>query len=294
MEGNRTPVAQSIKQIEALKNATDEEISTYVKNRIETLKSRDQMNKSKGFVSPNHAATHGVVASRYFFTEDTHKINISGGLGDIYSYYCDINEELYTNFIKKARDKKIRTKEDLCKEVSQTVFDYYGGITTIGTEKDRLSHLTNDDSIEYSQGEKNKLSAFKNTQNAWCVERAVATHQLFSMLGAESELIMTKVEVDEKPEIHALNMVRLGKDNEKETLLIDTTMIDYQELNENNGEYTSIVQRLPGESFDTFDYVEERHFYGKEGQSRSCRYNCGHGRINIKSSEPNNTANYTK
>jgi hypothetical protein len=71
-------------------------------------------------------------------------------------------------------------------------------------------------------------------------------------------------------------------------------MIDYQELNENNGEYTSIVQRLPGESFDTFERVEERHFCGKEGQSRSCRYNCGHGRINIKSSEPNNTANYTK
>ena len=262
---------ETIKQINKMGNASQEEIQSFVEERIKSIEDQYEpefYNLKSGYkmwelFKPDH-----LIANRCFFTEDRHKIYIGCGIGDQFCYYCDANEDLLSMFIQEVKNKQIKTREELCKTVSKVVSDYYGGIDTLGTTKDRLSHIKCDDDLDLDNNEKNYLSSFKGTQNAWCVERAIATHQLFLMLGAESEIVDTDVIVDGKTENHALNMVRIGG----QTLLIDNAMIDYKQLEESNGEYSGIVQILPPESFDTFEGVEERRFFGKEGQERSCVY----------------------
>lgn len=247
-----------------LKNCSEEEKKKFVKGRIEYLRNND-VEKNKYGQSPSiQARFSGPVAFRTFLDEDLTQIVPANSFESIYTYYFDISEEIFNSLIDEIRKSDDNNIPNLCDSVSKVVFDYLGGREVKGTLKDRLSHIKDEDALE--TGEKNYISSFKETGNAWCTERATIVHQLFKMLGVESEIIISPISVDGKNEHHAFNMIR----GDKNTILIDATMIDYSKLEEN---YDSIVDVLPYDSFDTLKDVPERKFKGKNNEDRTCIIN---------------------
>ena len=99
-------------------------------------------------------------------------------------------------------------------------------------------------------------------------------HQIFTMLGLESELVISPIWLDErlrkdnsiKTEMHAFNMIRYnGK-----TFLFDSTLIDYSKPIE---EQNSIVEILSDSAFDTLIGISKRSFSSRAGNFRTCVYN---------------------
>ena len=249
------------KLIKFIKNSNETQLSEFVDKRLEYLYKKEAQSEKK-YPYQVKPYPNNVVLFRYFLDEKT-PIVIGDGLGDYYAYHFDINEELSTRLFLEIQSSNINNINDICSIVSNVVFNYFGGKTVNGTIEDRLSHVVPADYLQ--DNEKNFISSFKDSGNAWCMERATATHQMFKMLGIESQIIISSVIVDGKRDVHAFNMIRMGEN----TFLLDTSMIDYSQQDN----YNPIFQVLPYESFDTLEGVTERTFVGKDNQTRSCVIN---------------------
>lgn len=281
--------------IEFIKNASVEELEKFIRDRIEYLnetevqrRSQDKNNSGYKMGQEIKPVAQTICAYRTFISEDCHAILANNGQFSPQGYYFDATEEIVAMLAVQIKKQQPETIEELCEVVSKVVFDYFGGRQTKGTIKDRLSHIKND-CIYDSEGyeERDKISAFKGTTHAWCVERACVMHQLFKFLGIESQIVMAPI-MKEGGELdyHAYNMIR----GVNQTIVLDSTMIDFSKPEDG---YTSIVQYLPYESFDTFEGFEERKFVGINDNERTCVYNAGVDAIMVVEKE-NNSENPPK
>ena len=259
--------------LEFLKNASVEELEEFIHKRIDYLneneiqrinQDKNNLGYKKGFdIKP---IKDSVSVYRTFISENGHAVIANNSKFFPQGYYFDATEEIVAMLVVELKKQQPETIEELCAVVSKVVFDYFGGRQTKGTVADRLSHIKNE-CIYEEEGEQDKISAFKGTTNAWCVERACVMHQLFKFLGIDSQIVMAPI-MKEGGELdyHAYNMIR----GQNQTILLDPTMIDFSKPEEG---YTSIVQYLPYESFDTFEGFEERKYYGINGNEKTCAYN---------------------
>lgn len=204
-------------------------------------------------------------AFRHFFNPEHTTITAQAGLGDIFEYFFDDNKTVlgvFSNILSKEHLPK--TFEQVCELVAQTVYAYFGGVEVRGTEKDRFSHIKSLDFL--ADDERNYISAFRGTQNGWCMERAAVAHQLFHMLGIESEFVCSPILIDGKRETHAFNMLRKG-DN---CYLFDCTLMDFTS---ENTVASPIVAVLPKSAYDDISNIPKRTFHGKDMKQRHCVYN---------------------
>ena len=205
------------------------------------------------------------VAYRYTLDSKKTEIFIFSGLGDVYSYFFDATTEICDSLSRKINIQKPQNFEELSKLITTTIFEYIGGAEVSGTTSDRLSHLTNQDELD--KNEKNYISAFKGTQNAWCIERACIAHQLFKFLGFESELVISPIIVDGRREHHAFNLIKL----DDRVVMYDATMLDYSK--NSPSESCIVFNNLPLSSFDKLQEIPERVFCSKTNQERHCIIN---------------------
>lgn len=250
--------------IEYIKTCNDAEKSEFIEKRIDYLNKNETELSSNGIGYAIKAYANEPVAYRFFLHKDANEIMAVSSFASMYGYYFDITQEVAQMLLSEIKASDVSDIQQLCAAVSKVIFDYFGGRSVQGTLKDRLSHIKDEDVL--LDGEKNYISAFKGTGQAWCAERTAVAHQLFKILGIESQIVVSPVVVDGKPEYHAFNMIR-GEEN---TILFDSTMIDYSQPEDN---YDSIVEVLPLESFDKLNKISERIFMGKNGEERSCKIN---------------------
>ena len=258
--------------IQYIKEADDLQREEFIHERIKFLKEHDvEKNKDGKSLSIKSFASEPV-AYRFFLDENSNEIMAVNAINSMYGYYFDINEEIAEMLLKEIKNTDVKTIEDVCAVVSKVVFDYVGGRSVSGDIKDRLSRLKESDELD--DNEKNSISAFKGSGNAWCSERSSIAHQLFKILGIESQIVVSPIEVDGKMEYHAFNMIR----GDKTSIIFDSTMIDYSVPEEG---YTSIVEVLPRDSFDTLNGISERRFQSRNGEKKSCVINPQNCKVRI-------------
>ena len=268
-------------KLKYMHNATEEDLNKAIESKYQKLEAIE--------VSPKHKYIRPSIyplVFRNYLNSSKNEIQISGGIYDcgIYSYCVDNTCDIFKEFAQNVQKNKLDSINDVLKAVSQTIFEYVGGLEVQGNLSDRLSHLQND--------EVGRLSSFKGSKNAWCMERAVMAHQIFSMLGMESELVISPIWLDEKKrkdgsmrtEQHAFNLIR----HNGKTYLFDATLIDFSKSFE---EQTSIVEVLPSETFDSLQNIPKRTLKGKDGRERSCVYNPQNIQPYITGESANDTMN---
>lgn len=260
--------------LEFLKTGEVDKIREFVSERIKTLLETEVQREPERYTQCHHIKpiNDQVMVYRTFLAEDGAQIIVNESWGNCYGYCFDATEEVVAMAVAEIKNKQPKTIEELCAIVSKVVFDYFGGRTTEGTLKDRLSHIKGSDYLEY--GEHDNISAFKGTKHAWCSERTAVMHQIFKFLGIDSQIVVSPILNDGKAEYHSFVMIR----GENQTIMLDPTMIDYSQPEEG---YTSIVQYLPYEAFETLEGLKERKFTSKEGTPRLCVYNPNKSNVKI-------------
>lgn len=212
-------------------------------------------------------STH-VSVYRGFYEDEIYPtiIEFAGGIdseSDSCRYFVDNTQDIMVVLSKQLKMVETNSLEDLCNAITQTIYEYFGSEKVEGDLLDRV----------VLSSEK-KLSAFKNSKNAWCQERAVVAHQIFKMLGIESELVVSSIWLDgkmnkyNKPKLesHAYNLIRFnGK-----TFLFDATLIDFSI---NKTVNNSLICELPFDAFDQLINVPERQFRAIDGRNRVVVYN---------------------
>lgn len=261
-------------------NATEEELKNAIKSKYQKLEAMP-VQPNERHIRPSISP----VVYRNYINSTGSDVQITGGMvDDIQYYYVDNTCDIFEDFAKKVQRLKPNSIEDLFRYISSTIFEYIGGVEVEGSLDDRLGHI--------KEGENSKLSSFKDSKNAWCMERSVMAHQIFSMLGIESELVISPIWLDEKKrkdgtmrtEQHAFNLIR----HNGKTYLFDATLIDFSKSVE---EQTSIVEVLPSDVFDTLQGIPKRKFRGKAGNERSCVYNPKNMQPYIAGESANNIIN---
>lgn len=238
------------------------ELNDFVKARLSAMFSENN-GKYINCVKPLYSNKPS--AFRFALNEKNTEIYADAGAMNPSFYFFDATEELCDSLIKKMKKLVPQNLEEISKIVAKTIFEYVGGDEVAGTIGDRLSHIKELDSL--NDNEKNFISAYKNTKNAWCMERASMAHQLFKFLGFECELVISPVIVDGKRDSHAFNLIKLND----RVVMFDSAMLDYSK---NDPSETCIVfDKLPLSSFDELQNVPERVFHSKTNQERHCLIN---------------------
>lgn len=248
---------------EILSVKTIEELSSLISQRINSEKQKyiDSSKKHIFISPPNDSNDLSIHSIDTFLHPDLTEIFISTSY-PVYSYYFDDEKEIYQIFAKEL--KKINDPKDMkqiLSAVSESIFDYIGGAKVNGDDYTRMAMLK--PSSHLDDNEKNKISVFKNSGNAWCVERAAMAQQLCKFIGLESKIIMTTISNNGEHQIHAFNLVKAnGK-----TYLFDSAVMSYPKENE---KYNAIAFTLPEDVFDKnmidTDLVPEREVVGKSGK----------------------------
>lgn len=243
-----------------LAECKDEEVESLVAARVEQMPKQNVGTKPPkiyGAISP--------FAYRGALEEDT-RIELGGGFGfgEILNYYFDITKEICDSLTAKIRQKMPQNFRDVATMVAKTIFDYIGN-PEVRTVKDRLSHLKEDD--ELAKGERNYISAFKGTGDAWCMERSAMAHQLFKFLGYDAELVTSQIMIDGKTSGHAFNLIKL----EDQVVMFDLTMLDYSKGDPSKS--CIVFDNLPFSCYDKVENLPERVFKSKTNQERHCQIN---------------------
>ena len=244
--------------IDFLRTASEEECSKFIEDRLQILNETD-----KGIIGglsyiPVEPQNGCALAFRFTLTDNKSVIAIdSYGEG---GYIFDESETVSKMLIENIKKLNVNDIEGLFAVTTKVVFDYFGCRKPVGAPEDRY------DLVEESR-QKNPLmssigdtygrfSAFKGTQKGWCHERSAIVHQLFKILGVESQIVTTPIIIErngnQSSDAHSFNMIRIdGK-----TILIDTTMMNFVGEKDVSGKFISgnfepAIEILPYETFDT-------------------------------------------
>ncbi len=93
---------------------------------------------------------------------------------------------------------------DLIKCVQKSVFDYFGYDKPNEYERLKTYKLNYDKDIHTS------IINFKNTGNSWCLERASLCHNYLKLLGLNSALISSNIELNGNKQLHAYNTLEIN------------------------------------------------------------------------------------
>lgn len=117
-------------------------------------------------------------------------------LDDISAY-----DLFYNNLTKLPRNY---CTYDLIKCVQKSVFDYFG------YDKPNEIARLNTYRFNYEKDIHTSISNFKNTGNSWCLERATLCHNFLKLLGLNSVLISSNIELNGNKQLHAFNAVEIN------------------------------------------------------------------------------------
>lgn len=160
----------------------------------------------------------------------------------VYSYCYDDEKDIYNLLAHELSKLKNPTStQEVLQAVSESVFAYIGGVKVVGDDFSRLSLLK--PSSELDDDEHNKISAFKGTQKAWCVERSCMAHQLFKFLGIDSKIIMATISNNGERQIHSFNLLKINN----KTILFDCSVMNPPL---NNEKYNAVALTLPSDVYD--------------------------------------------
>ena len=204
-----------MKAIEELKNFSDEELETIIKNRIEELeeetKERNGDNIVIGYNLDYKPEVPKIIDSKTYIpgSEKEHKLSNSCihpgyvpiGTKIVYCiqekngvitndggyYYVDTDEYIYM-FFKYIRDKEISDEKDLFIYIESFIMNYLGIIEEI-PRKDMFKVICENEGKYYDRVEEHKFSWFKNKGNGMCTERALMAQNILSVLGFYSAII---------------------------------------------------------------------------------------------------------
>ena len=213
----------SKQEIAKLTSASPKEQDAAIKERVGFLKSQFEA-RAKQYRGAGQSVSPKQVGAASAFESFLHptmtRIDPQGGIGDIYSFNFDDEHDVYKLLIEKLA----QNPDDVVASVGETVFDYVGGAELKGDIKDlhkaRMSRLRDLD-FEEEQKDRGKISLFRNSNAAWCVERSAIAHQCFKFLGYDSRLMVSNIVKNGESEMHAFNIVQTG---EGAGVLFDATM----------------------------------------------------------------------
>lgn len=252
----------------------------YFQRMCEELKSKGKLTDSyiKSFESSNYRCSDSIYPPKDendlsvhhfedFLDSDSVTISIATSW-PIYSYAFDDEREIYELLafeLSKAKDPT--TTENVLSSVSEAVFNYIGGAKVTGNDFTRLALLK--PSSELDDDEKNKISSFKGTSNAWCVERSCMAHQLFKFLGIDSKIVMTTISNNGEHQIHAFNLIKIdGK-----TILFDASVMNPPKSGE---KYNAVAFTLPPDVYDNnmqgVEALPSREIVGLSGRKYTIIY----------------------
>ena len=196
---------------------------------------------SKYIVPPRSENDFTIRAYDFFLDPNDVSITISNGW-PTYSYYFDDEKEIYENLaFELSKESNPYDTEKVINSISRAVFEYIGGAKVQGNDFDRLALLKPD--YELDDNEKNRISNFKGSKKAWCVERACLAHQLFKFLGIDSKIIMSTISNNGENQIHSFNLIKL----DNKSIIFDCSVMNPPD---NNNEYNPIAYTLPPEVYD--------------------------------------------
>ena len=252
--------------IDFLRTASEDECNKFIAERIKYIQTYESGVKNLSswsyFFIPVRILSSPAVY-RFALNDNESTIVVTSGPDENYEYKFDDSEVFAKMLVDNIKELDVHDVEGLCVSVIKVVFDYFGSRIPKGTEQERLELIENEminNPIIEKSGEEEvpyaRLSAFKNSKNAWCAERAAVIHQLFKILGVESQIVCSKIETihngESREEGHDFNMVRInGK-----TLVIDATLMNFVGEKDSDGKFISgdfepFIEVLPFESFDT-------------------------------------------
>lgn len=204
-----------MKIIEELKDFSDEELETVIKNRIEELEEESKKVKgdnifigynldykpkvpkiidSKTYIPgsekkqklQNSCIYQGYVPRGtkivYCIQEKNGAVTNAGGY-----YYVDTDEYIYM-FFKYIRDKEIFNEKDLFIYIESFIMNYLGIIEEISRD-DMFKIICENEERYCDRVEEHKFSWFKNKGNGMCTERALMAQNILSVLGFYSAFI---------------------------------------------------------------------------------------------------------
>ena len=253
--------ANSLEQLNSIiQNRIDEEKQEYLNFASKNSDCKNFSGARSFITPPNDAYDTSVHSLETFLHPELTEIFIS--TYPAYSYTFDDENEIYQLFANEL--SKLKNPNDLKQvmtAVSETIFTYIGGAKVKGDDFTRLSMLKPASWLD--ENEKNKISVFKNSGNAWCVERAAIAQQLFKFIGLDSKMIMTTISNNSEHQIHAFNLV---KANEK-TILFDSAVMTHPQENE---KYNPVAFILPEDVFSKTlvgtEPLPERDVIGESGR----------------------------
>lgn len=245
--------------IDFLRTADDEACSKFIEERLQYLNENESgLHPKFGYCTPVEPRDNAAAIYRFILTDNESIISITNGPEG--GYIFDESEVLSKMLIENIKKLNVNDIEGLFAATTKVVFDYFGCRKPVGAPKDRYDLV--DESREKnplmsSNGDTyGRFSAFKGTQKGWCHERSAIVHQLFKILGVESQIVTTPIIIErngnQSSDAHSFNMIRIdGK-----TILIDTTMMNFVGEKDASGKFISgnfepAIEILPYETFDT-------------------------------------------
>ena len=263
--------------IEEIQSLSDEQVDSYIVGRRKHLLETDTDHSVK-FTRPGILSSNGMRYDTYL--SDNCEIYLDGN-GE-YSYFLDDQEYICSLLIQRLRSQPCKNIAELSKIITEVIYDYFGGAKTKGTEKDRLAHLTRLDKLgDREVKDVNKLSLFKGTADAYCVEKATVAHQLFRFLGIDSSLVYTTTSVNDDLALHAISVV--SSDNH--SYIYDPTLVDH------TSEETELDCLIDFESgdVDKLQNLPKRILRSQSGKVLVCSYNPDNSYILRLGKVPTNT-----
>lgn len=242
--------------IKTIKELPEDKVDEFIAKRIEYLSKNHETQYA--MITPN--ASQVMMYSGFLVP---HKNQVSIDFFE-HIFRVDDLETIYKMMIDKIKKSDPKNIEDIFKCVSGVVFDYVGGPAVDGTMADRMSHFTPEDDLP--EDGYNVLSNIKGTKHAFCVERAVITHELLYFLSLKSMMVFSQVEINGNMEVHCYNLTR-GK---SKAYGIDTSLIDFssKEAMEN-----PVIFKGNLEDVIKMQNIPKRTIYSSKGEKREITYN---------------------
>lgn len=247
-----------------------EDFKAYLKNRIQML----DKTSAKTIIGPD---TSCYIYNDYIGTNTSIQcsVNLLDEVDLLFSYmqYDGDNRilELIYNNITNSEYNEITL---LLPFFQMTLLDSLGLSNSNGEREKILDENA-------KKGKRTTYSEIRNKLLCMCIEKAVLFHNIYKILGFDSQVFFGSIEKEGIPSIHAYNIIRLSP-NEKRRLLVDFTDISFIDENGNKDvgvpaafisdeEYEMLVR---GEKI-TVDMSKFMELYEKKLKPRYDTYGAG-------------------
>ena len=155
------------------------------------------------FFCPNQTDDKCTKTDKFFFKDSKVLTGYAPIVFDDVEPYCLLFDNIKKYVNKKDKNDQSKLLIKLLKIVQLSVFEYYG----IGKpdEAEMLLLLK-----EYYFKDQNiPISAFKHTNNSFCIERACLAHNFFKLIGISSETVSQNIYMNGTKILHMFNVLKI-------------------------------------------------------------------------------------